>query len=548
MATIQKQAVAVNTIIELKRQGIAQSDIAEVMRSMNIKPPSAPTIRKYYNMDDAPTASELASPYQKEKAFDHPKCRPIIIRTLEANKDNKSFRVSSLYDLLEELLVDTGEMEKLPGNQQTLRNYCSHLRRTGQVSEKTITARLFNYIEDPPPGYQVQLDYGVQKLNGGESVHFICIVMRRSRLLFVKGQDHQFNAIETCQAIHLFFLFIGGRITELVIDQDSCMVFSEILGEIIETKDFKAFIDEQGIKLRVLHKADPLSKGSVENSVGFVKKNYFSCRLNLPAQKLIAGLPGWYTRKNTRRLNDATHRIPWQHFLEEEKGTLRPLVPSHYGGLASLVGPVSIDKTRTFVYRTNKYSVPPEFRFKAIHYRISGGMMNIYADESATRLVRRHPVAPPEVKHKVFIHQDDKRMPSTKWQTVKQTLLRSHRCPSMLHFLNGVCRENPHYRGPQLSAILSFLEKNDPEPQFLEEVLTRCCDTFSYKMSQFESIYRGIERERREWTQENLFCDHELDLSQTIRMPNGVEVQVRPSNSYQEIFERKVQETAGGAT
>jgi hypothetical protein len=31
-------------------------------------------------------------------------------------------------------------------------------------------------------------------------------------------------------------------------------------------------------------------------------------------------------------------------------------------------------------------------------------------------------------------------------------------------------------------------------------------------------------------------------------MPNGVEVQVRPSDSYQEIFERKVQETAGGAT
>ncbi len=161
MATIRKQAVAVNTIIELKKQGIAQSDIAEVMRSMNIKPPSAPTIRKYYKMDDAPTASQLASPYQKEKAFDHPKCKSIIIKTLEVNKDNKSFRVSSLYDLLEELLVDSGEMESLPGNQQTLRNYCEHLRRTNQVSERETTARLFNYIDDPPPGHQIQLDYGV---------------------------------------------------------------------------------------------------------------------------------------------------------------------------------------------------------------------------------------------------------------------------------------------------------------------------------------------------------------------------------------------------
>ncbi len=52
MATLLKQAEVVNTIIELKRQGIAQSDIAQVLRNMNLKPPSAPTIRKYYNMDD----------------------------------------------------------------------------------------------------------------------------------------------------------------------------------------------------------------------------------------------------------------------------------------------------------------------------------------------------------------------------------------------------------------------------------------------------------------------------------------------------------------
>ncbi len=323
------------------------------------------------------------------------------------------------------------------------------------------------------------------------------------------------------------------------------MIYSEVLGEIVETKDFKAFIDEQDIKLRVLHKADPQSKGSVENLVGFVKKNYFSSRLHLPAQQLIAGLTGWYTRKNTRRLNDATHRIPIEHFLQEEKEVLRPLVPSHYGGLASLMGPVSIDKSRTFSYKTNKYSVPPTFRFKSIYYRISGGMMNIYADESATRLIRQHQVAPSEVKHQIFVHPDDKKMPSNKWQAVKQTLLRTYPCQSMLHFLNGVCRENPHYREPQLSAILVFLQRNKPSLQFLEEVLSRCCDTYSYKMSQFEMIYRGMAQKGE--TQGSLFDERSLDV-QTITMPNGVEVQVRPTSSYQGVFERKVKETAGGTT
>ena len=267
MATLLKQAEVMNTIIELKRQGIAQSDIAKVLRNMNLKPPSAPTIRKYYTKDDAPSASQLASPYQKEKAFDDPMCREIIISTLQANCNNKQLRISSLYDLLEEMLVDTGKLQSLPGNQQTLRNYCAHLRKTGQVTSPPVEARLCNYIEPPPPGVQIQLDYGVQEINGGEHVHFLCIRMRYSRLLFVRAQDHRFNAVETCRTLFLFFVYIKGRPKELVIDQDSCMVVQETLGEIIATRDFQAFLHEQDIELRVLHKADPQSKGSVENLV-----------------------------------------------------------------------------------------------------------------------------------------------------------------------------------------------------------------------------------------------------------------------------------------
>lgn len=82
--------------------------------------------------------------------------------------------------------------------------------------------------------------------------------------------------------------------------------------------------------------------------------------------------------------------------------------------------------------------------------------------------------------------------------------------------------------------------------QFLEEVLSRCCDTYSYKMSQFEMIYRGMEQESK--TQEDLFDEPFFGVQyKTVTMPNGVEVQVRPSDSYRGVFERKVQETAGGS-
>lgn len=135
MATKLKQAEKANTIIELKKWGIAQSDIAQVFTNMNIQPPSAPTIRKYYTMDGEPSASQLAGNYQKPKAFDHPLCKTIIIKTLEKNRNNKLFKISSLYNLLQKKLVDTGHMNALPGNKQTLRNYCAYLRESGQIKE-----------------------------------------------------------------------------------------------------------------------------------------------------------------------------------------------------------------------------------------------------------------------------------------------------------------------------------------------------------------------------------------------------------------------------
>jgi hypothetical protein len=148
-----------NKVIELKKQGIAKEDVAQVFRNMHMVPPSAPTIRKYYAI---PYGQEAGNAYAKDKVFDHEPYRHIIVDTLAANVRNKAFRISSLYDLLEEELVDSGKLPALPGNEQTLRNYCAYLRKTGQVPLPEERHRLYDFIEDPPAGQQAQLDYGEQ--------------------------------------------------------------------------------------------------------------------------------------------------------------------------------------------------------------------------------------------------------------------------------------------------------------------------------------------------------------------------------------------------
>ena len=55
-----------------------------------------------------PSAKSISGNYEKQKVFGIESFRKEIIRCLEANRDNKDLKVSSIYDLLEELYVDSG--------------------------------------------------------------------------------------------------------------------------------------------------------------------------------------------------------------------------------------------------------------------------------------------------------------------------------------------------------------------------------------------------------------------------------------------------------
>jgi transposase len=157
------------------------------------------------------------------------------------------------------------------------------------------------------------IDFGELRLEKGLEIHFICMLLRYSRVICVSAQDHKHNAEEACRSIYHGFCKLGGRPNELVIDQDSVFVSSEQLGEVIETRVFKNFIKEQDLKLWVCNKHDPQSKGPIENVVGFVKKNLFSARKIHCIDDVWRSLPGWLERKN-KRIHQSTYRVPSEVF------------------------------------------------------------------------------------------------------------------------------------------------------------------------------------------------------------------------------------------
>lgn len=468
-------------IQELKLQGYTQSDITSYFTERGMKPPSRPTIQKYYDMDVIPEnpREKLA----KEKAFDAEPFRTAVISILEANS-KKDYCMSSVYDMLCEKFVETGEFSELPGNEQTLRNYAHYLEDNGLINREPEHRRIYDHVFDTPPGEQMLIDFGEHTIDKKHSVFFICLLLRYSRYLCVLAQDHKFNSTEACQAMYRCFCRIGGRPSVLVIDQDAVFVASETYGEVIKTRVFEDFCTEQDLRLWVCCKADPESKGPIENSVGFVKKNFFSARKIECVDDVWRSLPGWLDRKN-HRIHQATYRIPAVVFEELEKNALKPLLPSVYDTSPSSFTSQNIEATTYLTYRSCRYSVPESCAFSTVMFKVVGGKIHIY--DRDLNFICTHNVSErkgsynqlPEHKHG---DEDD-------WIEVMERMRGKYNCYDFQHFVNGVKKENPRCVGKQLRAIEKFLDSENPDKAFLAAFLKECCENYRYKYSQVVSTY-----------------------------------------------------------
>ena len=87
-------------IIDLKLQGYTPAGIRDYYEAQGIKPPSMPTIRKYFEMDVLP--DNPGEKLEKPKVFDVEPFRSEIVKVLESNRDNPKLCISSVYDFLEE--------------------------------------------------------------------------------------------------------------------------------------------------------------------------------------------------------------------------------------------------------------------------------------------------------------------------------------------------------------------------------------------------------------------------------------------------------------
>lgn len=468
-------------IQDLKLKGYTKAEILEHYKSQGIKPPSRPTISKYYDMDVVP--DDPGVKLSKDKAFDVTPFKEAIIAILEGNR-RKDFCVSSVYDVLEEKFIENGEYEKLPGNEQTLRNYVHYLEESGQVDAGGEHRRIYDHVFDTPPGEQMLIDFGELTLGKKKSIHFICLLLRYSRFLCVYAQDHKYDATEACQAIYRSFCRLGGRPSVLVIDQDAVFVASETFGEVVKTRVFDDFCTEQELRLWVCNKHDPESKGPIENSVGFVKKSFFSARKITCIDDVWRSLPGWLGRKN-KRIHRATLHIPYAVFRDVEKGALRPMLPSVYEASPNSFTDFELKGTPYVLYKSCRYSVPREYAYSTVKYKVTTGKIHVY--DGGLNHICTHLLS--EQKGSYNQLPEHKKGEAGDWIDIMERLRARWNCYDFQHFINGVKKENPRHISKQLSAIEQFLEAENPEKPLVAEVLKTCCKNYRYQFSQFKVVY-----------------------------------------------------------
>ena len=293
-------------IQKLRLKGLSKNQISKNLNLDN------KTVSKYYSLNEDEFLSLKSESMDRSKVFDP--FRNSILEVYEKN-NNQKLNISAVFDYLEE------HNGNLPGSEKTLRNYISYLINNNHLKLNK-KMRTYTSVPEMPPGKQIQLDFGEYRCSSGLKLYIFATVLSNSRFRYVALQDRPFKTLDTIQHLLDCFDYIGGIPEELVIDQDKVMVVSENKGDIVYTKDFKYFIEEMGLSMYVCRKADPETKGKIENLIKYVKHNFFSPRDFTNLYDAQESLLKWLKRRANGKVCQSTKQIP-SVMIEVERLHLR---------------------------------------------------------------------------------------------------------------------------------------------------------------------------------------------------------------------------------
>ena len=459
----------------LKRQGMIKTDIAGEL-NLNIK-----TVTKYYDMTESDYNDYKQSALSKDKTFE---CYKDDIKEVYKINDNKRLNMTAVYDYLEE------KYKKLEGSERSLRNYINHLIRTGEL-KIVENVRVYSKTPELPYGKQMQLDFGENKCMSGLKLYIFAAVLSGSRYKYVVYQDKPFKTIDVILHLLNCFDFFGGIPEELVIDQDKILVVSENKGDIIYTKDFKYFLEEMDLRMYVCRKADPETKGRVENLVGYNKDNFLSTRDFTTVDEANKGVVKWLKRRANGKISQATKKIPAEE-IENERIELKPIRSSIFRKDLSIGREARTASEKSLIsVQACQYLLPPKYRNKDVEVYITEKKLFVFDVFSGIQIVEYDlSLIPGEIiKNRNFLRDTEK-----KSSELKKNVLEMFDLKNWQIFVEENYKRFPRYVRDQCGEAKKYFENKKIYEAILDKALEYCIKNKTQSFSNLNDTYKYYEK------------------------------------------------------
>lgn len=510
-------------IHQLIKKGFSKSKVAEKLGI------SRSTV--YRNLKKSPSnmAEWVESIQTRSKKLDPHK--ELILSWLREHPDMSAAQVE---DWLKE------KYENLEVGESTVRAYVRELREDYKIKKET-SPRIYEAIPDSPMGEQIQIDFGHTKQktidNNEVKLNFIAFVLSNSRYKYKEWLDRPFTTQDVIQAHENAFRWYGGIPNELVYDQDSLIVVSENGGDLILTREFQQYKETRNLSLRVCRKADPESKGKVENVVGFIKHNFAKHRAFHNIDSWNEQGWEWLNRTGNYKIHNTTKKRPVEVFSLERQH-LRPVtknidIKSNYKTSISRC----VHKDNTIRYLSNRYSLPlgTFSKYETVCIKEADDKQLIIYIPETGEVIATHTI--PDGKG-ILIKDRKHSRDRTKGidafiNTVAQEFMDSELA---FEYLQAVKEKYPRYIRDQLQMILKETKANHKE--LLTAALNECIKRNLYSATDFSDVVSYLKRQRQH--NDTVITNNDENVAALSKVSGWVmetEAQKREVDAYTAILE-----------
>jgi len=456
-------------IQELNRNGFSNSRISEKL-VINRR-----TVHRYLLMSEQEYEDfiELQTHRSRELAF----YEDWIKAKLKLHQETSA---AQMHDWLLEHFPD------FPGvTARTVYNFVMWVRQKHHLPH-TRPLREYNAVEELPYGLQAQVDFGQYNMRDGldkrVKVWFFAMSLSRSRYKFIFFSDIPFTSHTAIEAHEKAFSFFNGIPDQIVYDQDKLFITDENGGDLLLTSAFKDYCRERKFHLHFCRKADPESKGKIENVVKYVKQNFLFNRPFTDVNQLNADALAWLGRTANAKPHAGTQKVPFSEWCIEQS-TLTPFT-------AVFVNPPSIlytvRKDNIISWKGNFYTLPSgTYKGRGTQVTVSriNDLLQICSLSGAV-------LCSPAIssgKGKTIVNTDHKRDKSSKiQQMISDVSLLFEDTVLAKQYLDCIHREKPRYIRDQLIILRQTL--NGTGKHLIIKTLQHCVDMQIYSANDFKSV------------------------------------------------------------